>query len=223
MSGDLKAYRNCNMKTTNGISYTTDYVLSPPPTPADMSKLATDEDDRWVSFSIPYDPKSFTKAQTHLKYVMPFSGSPHPSIMDEWITPTSTNDRFTNVSLGFVADQWPQMAENYRPGSPHSSNGIVARALRAKKETSTENDLGWRSPFWYPTLLMNIEFKKILPRQGVDWLFVRARAKQIKDGRMDVEVTILDDQLEIVALSNHVCFIVDMAPKPSSNGQGSKL
>lgn len=52
--------------------------------------------------------------------------------------------------------------------------------------------------------LQNIEFKKLLPPQGVDWLFVRARAKQIKDGRMDVEVTILDEESELVALSNHV-------------------
>lgn len=154
---------------------------------------------------------------------MPFSGSPHPSIMDEWITPTSTEDRFTNMNLGFVADQWPQMVENYRPNSPHNSHGIVARAIRSKNGTSTEADSGWRSPFWYPTLLMSIEFKKILPPQGVDWLFVRASAKQIKDGKMDVEVTILDENSELVALSNHFCFIVDLAPKSSAKGKGSKL
>ena len=211
------------MKNTRGVSYTTDYILSPSPTPADLSKLATDNDDRWISYSNPYHPKSFTKAQTHLKYVMPVSGSPHPSIMDEWITPTSTDDKFTNVNLGFVADQWPQMAENYRPDSPHNCNGIVARAIRAKQGPSTKSDVGWRSPFWYPTLLMNIEFKNLLPPQGVEWLFVRARAKQIKDGRMDVEVTILDDKLELVALSNHVCFIVDIAPVPAGKGQSSRL
>lgn len=211
------------MKNATGMTYATDYTLSPPPTLTDMSKLATDEDNRWVSYTNPYHSKSFTKAQSHLKYVTPSSGSPHSSIMDEWITPTSKGDKFTNVNLGFVADQWPQMAENYRLDSPHSSNGIVARAIRAKKGTSTKSDVGWRSPFWYPTLSMNIEFKKLLPPQGVDWLFVRARAKQIKDGRMDVEVTILDDKSELVALSNHVCFIVDIAPEPSAKGRGSKL
>ena len=205
------------------MSYATDYTLSPPPTPVDVSKLAAGEDCRWVSYSNPYHPKSFTKAQTQLKYAMPSSGSPHPSIMDEWITPTSPGDKFTNVIIGFVADQWPQMAENYRPGSPHSSEGIVARATRAARGASTKRDQGWRSPFWYPTLLMNIEFKKLLPPEGVDWLFVRARAKQIKDGRMDVEVTIMDENLEIVALSNHVCFIVNIAQGSSAKGEGSKL
>ena len=212
-----------DMKNAKGMSYTTDYTLSPPPAKADVSKLATNEDSRWVSYSNPYHPKSFTKAQTHLKYVMPSSGSPHPSIMDEWITPTSIGDKFTNENIGFVADQWPQMAENYRPESPHNNKGIVARAIRARKGASTKNDVGWKSPFWYPTLLMNIEFKKLLPPQGVDWLFVRARAKQIRDGRMDVEVTILDEESELVALSNHVCFIVNLAPEQTAKGQSSKL
>lgn len=78
-------------------------------------------------------------------------------------------------------------------------------------------------PFLVPYIVINIEFRRLLPPQGVDWLFVRARAEQIKDSRTDVEVTILDDKSELVALSNHVCFIVYIAPEPSAKGRGSKL
>lgn len=78
-------------------------------------------------------------------------------------------------------------------------------------------------PFLVPYVVINIEFRTLLPPQGVDWLFVRARAEQIKDNRTDVEVTILDDKSELVALSNHVCFIVYIAPEPSAKGRGSKL
>ena len=128
--------------------------------------------------------------------------------MDEWLTPTDPDERFTNASLGFVADSWPQMCENYRDGSPHGSEGTVKRATAALRGEGGEKR-GWMSPFWYPTLLMNIEIKKLLPAEGVRWLFVRARAKQIQDGRMDVEVVIMDERMELVALSSHVCFIVD--------------
>ena len=211
------------MGKTKGVSYVTDYTLDPPPCPADMSKLIVDKEDRWVSCTNPYHPKSFIKPQTHLRYVMPAVGSPHPSIMDVWITPTAPGAKFTNTSLGFVADQWSQMAENYRPDSPHSSKGLVARAVRAQQGTSTKTDVGWRSPFWYPTLSMNIEIKKRLPPEGVDWLFVRARAKHIRDGRMDAEVTILDEYADLVALSNHVCFIVKFAPEPSPMPKYNKL
>lgn len=27
--------------------------------------------------------------------------------------------------------------------------------------------------FWYPTLLLNVDVKKTLPKDGCDWLFVR--------------------------------------------------
>ena len=62
--------------------------------------------------------------------------------------------------------------------------------------------------FWYPTLLLNLEFKKALPEAGVDWLFVRVDSKQIRNGRMDLEVVILDEAGDIVALSHHVALVM---------------
>ncbi|MCJ1399345.1 hypothetical protein MMC11_002547 [Xylographa trunciseda] len=211
-----------NMSTANGISYATDYKLLPEPTPADVTKLAAGDDPGWIGYSNPYYPQSPTKVQTHLRFVMPKRGSPHSSITDEWITPTRSGERFTNEMIGFVADQWPQMCENYRAGSIHSSEGIVARALRAANGATRPEDEGWRSPFWYPTLSMGIEIKKLLPQEGIEWLFVRARAKEIKNGKMDVEVVIMDADLDLVALSNHVCFTVDVVPAKKS-GKGKQV
>ena len=62
----------------------------------------------------------------------------------------------TEVTVGFVAGQLPQLAESYRP---HGRDGILARAIRAKNATSMKGDVGWQSSFWYPTLLMHIEIK----------------------------------------------------------------
>ena len=62
--------------------------------------------------------------------------------------------------------------------------------------------------FWYPTLLLNLDVKKSLPEEGVEWLFTRVDTKQIKNGRMDIDVVILDEAGEIVALSHHVSFAV---------------
>lgn len=61
---------------------------------------------------------------------------------------------------------------------------------------------------------MTLEIKKLLPPQGVKWLFVRAQAKEVRNGRMDTEVTILDEKLKLVALSHHVCFIIENAHGP---------
>lgn len=50
------------------------------------------------------------------------------------------------------------------------------------------------------TVLLNLDIKKSLPSEGVEWLFVRVSTKQIKNGRMDLDIIILDDGGEIVAL-----------------------
>lgn len=43
---------------------------------------------------------------------------------------------------------------------------------------------------------------------GVEFRFVGARAKQIRNGRSDVEVTIVDTDGELVVIANRIAFIV---------------
>ena len=43
---------------------------------------------------------------------------------------------------------------------------------------------------------------------------MRAQAKEIRNGRMDVEVIILDADSALVALSHHVCLVIDNAHGP---------
>jgi acyl-CoA thioesterase FadM len=77
--------------------------------------------------------------------------------------------------------------------------------------------------FWYPTVLLNIDFKKPLPEEGVEWLFVRVDTKQIKNGWMDLEVVILDEGGDIVALSQHVGLAVDSSRNVAERKTGSKI
>ena len=77
--------------------------------------------------------------------------------------------------------------------------------------------------FWYPTVLLNIDFKKPLPEEGVEWLFVRVNAKQIKNGRMDLEIVILDERGDIVALSHHVALALGAERNVAQRKTGSKI
>ena len=65
------------------------------------------------------------------------------------------------------------------------------------------------SSYWYPTLTMSLEIKKLLPPGGVRWLLVRAQVKEVKDGRMDAEVMIFDQGMGLVALSHQTCSVVE--------------
>ena len=204
-----------DLQVAKGLSHPTHYTLKPPPPPADIPKIINNTDPHWVGYTYPYHPESCIKASTHLRFVVPIKGSPHPSISDVWLTPIHAEDAFTNEMLGSVVDYWPRMAENYHSGSPYSISGIAALGLCTMEGSPSEDISQQRPKYGYPTLSMSLEIKKVLPPEGVKWLFMRARAKEIKNGRMDAEIFVLDESLELVALSHQVSFMIDFAHNPA--------
>ncbi|OCK84128.1 hypothetical protein K432DRAFT_320920 [Lepidopterella palustris CBS 459.81] len=191
---------NSNFHTEEGVSFDTKYELHPPAPPVDFLKLKDNKDENWArQEKLPFP--NFRKATQKVKWFFPRNGQAMKSLADEWLCFTN-GEKFTNTSLGYVADMFPQIVENY------------------KDEKA--------GPFWYPTLLLNLDIKKPLPEEGVEWLFARVRSKQIKNGRLDLEVIVLDEGGDIVALSHHVCLVLDAgrnlaARKNPSKGDGAKI
>ncbi|RKU47095.1 hypothetical protein DL546_002879 [Coniochaeta pulveracea] len=113
-----------------------------------------------------------------------------PAPTDPTIDPRSTIDLWVRLSD----------LEGYRPPPP------------------AEKPFRFDQVFWYPTVALNLEVKKPLPEEGVEWLFLRVTAKQIRNGRLDLEVIVLDEKGELVALSTHVNLIVDGARNTAGRG-----
>lgn len=172
---------NSNIDTETGLTFDTQHILSPPVPSVDLAKLEQDEDPDWVRQAEMPFPK-FRKASTKLKFHFPRAGQAALSTADEWLC-WADGSNFTNTSVGFVADMFPLIVENYK-----------------------RKDQG---PFWYPTLLLNLDIKKSLPPGGVKWLQIRVQAKRIQNGRMDLEVFVHDAQGDLIALSHHVGFVMD--------------
>lgn len=137
----------------------------------------------------------FRKASKRVRFHLPRKGQMANGMADEWLRMRS-GERFTHESLGFVADMGPQLVEGYLADEDlnDSTSPVKARKGPAK--------------FWYPTLLLNLDVKKALPDEGVEWLFVRIQAKKIANGRMDLEFLVLDEEGDLVAVSNHVALVV---------------
>ena len=198
-----------NMATETGISLNTGWSLLPAPYPAKIPRLRTNHDEHWRNYSeMPF--LKFRKASAQIDIFIPRAGQLGLSMVDEWIR-FKNGQKFTPDSLGYVADSFPQIVESFRE---HAQDSIPWQHRKGR--------------LWYPTVILNLEIKKVLPPAGVEWLFVRVRAKQIKNGRMDLEVVILDDVGELVALSQHVCLIVgadrNLAKRREVAGNGdSKL
>lgn len=140
---------------------------------------------------------------------------------DEWICFSQPGEKFKQESLGFVVDQFPQIVEIY-PGTSPSSSTPATKTVDEVADGGRKRET--KKPNWYPTILLNLDVKKELPEEGVEWLFVRVRAKKIEKGRMDLEVVVLDEGGELVAVSNHVCLILsaERNTSKSKKGEGNK-
>lgn len=138
---------------------------------------------------------------------------------DEWVCFSQPGEKFKQESLGFVVDQFPQIVEIY------PSTSLVSSKPATNKEDQVANGRRkqeMKKPNWYPTILLNMEVKKALPEEGAEWLFVRVRAKKIENGRMDLAVVVLDEGGDLVAVSNHVCLILDAERNMSRSEKGRR-
>lgn len=123
------------------------------------------------------------------------------STLDIWIR-LKGDQRFTQESLGYVADTFPQIVETGRAGEQLTAG-------QAKLPGEEDDRITNRTAkFWYPTVLLNLDIKKLLPTCGVEWPFSRVQAKQIRNGRIDIEVVVMDENGDLIALSNHIALVM---------------
>lgn len=175
-----------NIDTESGLSLKTQWTLQPAPRPppVDFAMLAGGEDPNWIEETDKPFPK-FRKVSHRVRNFLPRAGQVMPGVVDQWLC-FESGEPFTDESIGFVSDHFPSVI------------GGLWRTERKDKPPA----------FWFPTAVLNLDIKKTLPPEGIDWLFTRVRPKSIKNGRMDLEVVILDMAGEVVALSHHVVLVV---------------
>lgn len=128
-----------------------------------------------------------------------------------WLRLT-TGERFTNATLPLVADAKPYVVERWRP-SPAEDGA----------EEEEAGPFPSKEAFWYPTLVMNLDIKKLLPPEGVEWLFLRTEARMIDQGRLDLQVYILDQHGDLIALASHINLIVSAARNLGTKGGKGRL
>ncbi|KAI1327960.1 thioesterase-like superfamily-domain-containing protein [Xylariaceae sp. FL0255] len=190
----LVAYVTCfNLSLQSGLSLKTSY--SPPNLlPINFERVLKDgKDENWG----PYAPKTFDNTDfkiriwEHAAFYVPLRGQHSRSVIDFWVR-LKCGELFTNNMLAFLADSWPHVIEGYRvqPGEEPGSEEIPATAL-----------------MWYSTIVFNLDIKKGLPK-GTHWLRSRVEAKEIRNGKLDLETLIFDPDGDLVALSNHVNLVM---------------
>jgi hypothetical protein len=186
------------------VPFNLDHPLPPPPKP-NFTALKENLDRNWERFTVPRaSPLGSMRCLQNCIYYAPRGGQAikHKHVIDKWVR-LASGEKFTASSLGYVADCWPYVVEAYRPPPPSNNQESVSEQSRHEHDPFPHD-----AKFWYPTVVLNLEVKKALPEEGVEWLQLRIQSKQVKRGRLDLEVIVLDEDGELVALSNHVNLIV---------------
>jgi hypothetical protein len=211
-----------NIGKEDGLTLPTNFQLHPAPIAADLhALLARGEDQNWGLLRTRVFPKFRRATKNILTYLEKQDRRPADrsrAVLDQWVrfSPLETPGKWTNDCLGFVVDMFPQIVESY----------INAERGESDLEEKMPDQSNPRPKYWYPTLALNLDVKKLLPEEGVEWLFVRVQASVIKNGRIDLHVTVLDEGGDVVALSTHCSLVMDASRNTTRNSkkkQDSKL
>lgn len=204
---------NSKISSERGLTLSTGWELLPAPPPVDLQELPGGKDPFWATEASRIQI-SHLASLGFVRSVERAFQSYYPRVPgrkgleDAWIR-LSSGERFTNVSLPLVADAKPYVVEGWRL-FPGEGDEHTAPFLR-------------QDVFWYPTLAMNLDIKKSLPEEGVEWLFLRTMARKIHNGRLDLQVMILDQEMDLVAVASHVNMILPAARNLANRGTGEKL
>ena len=207
---------NTDLASESGLSLATNWTLYPPsPPPADLAKLRSDSDPHWrLLTSLPF--ANFRKATNNVDIFLPRIKPPKVALLDEIIR-LKNGERFHLESLGLVNDVStrvfsPILCANPSPlllvFSPFRCSNAAKIFPQLVDTFGAEHEGAPFGKNWYPTLVLNLDVKRALPPEGAEFLSVRVQAMGIRNGRMDLEVVIRDENAELVAVGHHVSLIL---------------
>lgn len=226
-----------------GQTLETGWRLSPQLCRVDLKALAVDSDPSWTSYHTAFSPSSYRRAVSYVKNYIPTQWPAEFKYIEQWVTPgwdcTPSGSRdthkeeaqWTTDMLPFIADMNLPVQENFvipvaGRKLPLGSIAATLRFASAQKKARLEGILNWRdlpddgqdvtmyaNSFANATLSLSIEIKKKLPTEGVRWLCLRSEIIRVQQGRMDLEVLVFDESMELVAISHQVGQIIPPVDK----------
>ncbi|KAL2858495.1 thioesterase-like superfamily-domain-containing protein [Aspergillus pseudoustus] len=108
---------------------------------------------------------------------------------------SSKTDDWSMESVAFLCDILPTALGRLER--------IVQDSLRPRGDGSRKP-----APVWFPTLALNIDFKRCAMENSHEWLYSHIHVKSVHNGRMDVEIAILDAEEKFVAVATQVALVM---------------
>ena len=198
------------------------------PTPRFDRVLAGQPDGNWIPACLAGEVIPFTK---RLIVLHPREGHIVDGVLDLWNgfrTPEGDEEPMDATQLALLTDTIPWLSDTLlRNGGLYDAHTSWAQMTKWSEEqpgktvqlTNSLKDL-MRAEIFNNTVTLDIEFKRRVPSEGLRWTFTRAATRMIEGGRMDLDLTICNEDLEIMCLARQVILALDA--KKRFGGTGKK-
>ncbi|GAB1318166.1 Thioesterase domain-containing protein [Madurella fahalii] len=226
----LAIVTSINFDKPLGPSVPAAWTLLPPPKPKPDLKgciAARRPDGNWLPARMSGEILNVTG---NMLVLNPRGGFPVDGIHDAWygFTADHQHERMDPTYLAFMADIIPSMSDTLmrnrglydahafseklerwadeNPGVPAEITTTLAEALRAKTFNAT--------------VTLDIEFKRKVPAHGLEWVFTRTVTKMLEGGRMDLDITICNEKMELVCTAQQLVFVLEAERKFNGGRKG---
>jgi acyl-coenzyme A thioesterase PaaI-like protein len=208
-----------NFAQALGPSAPSDWRLLPAPKPTPDFTLVENgmAEPQWVPVYVDGELFPFTG---RILVLNPRGGFPVNGICDGW-NRFKGEERMDATYLAMMADFIPSMSDtlmrnegvydahnnlrkmeewaDQHPGVPCILKPTLAEAMRA----TTFN----------ATVAMDVEFKRRIPDEGLRWIFIRTETKMMEAGRMDLDITICNELMEVVCIVHQLILVAEAGKK----------
>lgn len=202
-----------------GPTVATAWHLRPPPapTPDFEAVLAHKPDAHWLPGHLTSEVFPLTR---RFLYLYPREGFPIKSITDAWSSfqddervdaacltmmtdvVGSTSDTLLQNGGLYDTNRWFALIESWareHPGIPCELTNSLQEAMQATEYNNT--------------VTLDIEFKRRLPKEGLQWIFQRGESRMLENGRMDLEVTICDQDMNLLCIGRQTILVLEAGRK----------
>ncbi|OAX80138.1 hypothetical protein ACJ72_05536 [Emergomyces africanus] len=200
---------------------------APPPIPDFDRVLAQQPEEHWMSCRVTGEIVPLTRRKPCL---ISRAGLPVDGICDVWHRFLG-NERMDATYLALLADCCPSMSDtllrNEGPYDAHTFLRQVGEWDRKNPgvpcEMSNSIADAMQSTHFDVTLTLDIEYKKRLPQEGERFVFARTLTKKFQGGRLDLDITLCNENMELLASAQQVILALDTQRKFGSSGEKASL
>ncbi|KAI3336787.1 thioesterase-like superfamily-domain-containing protein [Xylariaceae sp. AK1471] len=194
-------------------------TLYPPPKPVpDFDRvLAHKPEENWIPLQVSGEIIPFTR---RIMCLYPRDGFHQDGVCDGWNG--VGNERIDATYLAMMTDMIPSMSDTLlRNGGLYDAHDVFRKSKEwAEKNpgvpavmTNTAAE-AMKSLTFNATATLDIEFTRNIPKDdGPRFIFTRTAANLLQGGRMNVDVTICNENMELICTSHQLILVLEAERK----------